>query len=244
MKAHLLRHFIGLALLCASLLASAQTVSYNGKQLQWDDDQPYMAGGTIMLPARDTMDRVNGLLERNENGKRIELLWNSSRVTYRQGDRTFSFNGKTYNVSTASQSRNGVLFLPFEIFSRLTNGQLTRGGGGGGGGGGSSSSRVFFDNRPINLTGNVAPYRKDGILMVPFRALGDAIGATTGRTADGKRVTINFGDDTLVYDKGHIWYRMNNQKRDLQTISEDRGSVMFVPVTLYQTVTRGRVSLR
>ena len=241
MKAPLLKHVFSVALLGTALFASAQTVKYNGNPLQFDDNQPYNANGTIMLPARDTMDRINGLLERNENGKRIDLLWNSSRASYRQGDYFFNLDGKRINLSTPSQARNGVLYLPFDIYGRLTDGKLTKGGGGGGGG---TGNKIFFDSRQLQFSGNTTPYRKDGVVMVPFRAMGDAIGASTGRTADGKRVTISFGDDDVQYDKGHIWFRLNNQKKDLSTTSEDQGGVLFVPITLYQAVTRGRVRLK
>ncbi|MEZ0324448.1 MAG: stalk domain-containing protein [Fimbriimonas sp.] len=240
--ANLLKHFVGLALVSSALLASAQTVSYNGSKLSFDDNDPYMSGGTVMLPARDTLDRINGLLERNESGKRLDLLWNSNRAVFRQGDRFFTMGGKRFNLPTTSQARGGVLYLPLELFAKLTNGKLTRGGGGGGGGG-DKGNQIFFDDRKISLTGNLKPYRKQGVMMVPFRQFGDAIGASTDRTADGKRVTINFGSDKIVYDKGHTWYRYNGDRIELSTISEDRGGVLFVPITMYRSVTRGRVTL-
>ncbi|MEZ0327306.1 MAG: stalk domain-containing protein [Fimbriimonas sp.] len=101
---------------------------------------------------------------------------------------------------------------------------------------------VVFDRRELRFDDrNEIPYRKSGVLMVPFREMGDQIGARTDRTADGLRVTINFGGDNVVYDKGHVWYRLNGDRRELQTVSEDRNGVLFVPVTLFEAVTRGRV---
>ncbi len=235
----LLKHLLGLAIVGVTSLATAQTVSYNGRQMDWDDNTPFMSGGTVMLPARDTMDRIGGLLERNENGKRIELLWNSSRAIFRQGDRFFMLGGKRYSISATSQARGGVLYLPLEIYGQLTNGKLQRGGGGAV----DKGNQIFFDGRKLSFNGNEKPYRKQGVLMVPFRSFGDAIGAQTSRSDDGKRVTIKFDGDTIVYDQGHNSYRYNGKVIELSAISEGRNGVLFVPITMYRSVTRGRITL-
>ncbi len=100
---------------------------------------------------------------------------------------------------------------------------------------------VVFDRRELRFNGNERPYQKSGVLMVPFRALGEQIKARTERTADGLRVHIYFDRDRVEYDKGHTWFRLNAERIDLRTISEDRNGVLFVPITLFEAITRGRV---
>jgi hypothetical protein len=100
---------------------------------------------------------------------------------------------------------------------------------------------VTLDGRALTFDYREQPYMKNGVVMVPFRAMGDKIGARTERTDDGLRVWIYMNGDRVEYDKGHTWYRLNSQQRDLRTVSEDRDNVLFVPITLFEAISRGRV---
>ena len=100
---------------------------------------------------------------------------------------------------------------------------------------------LVFDRREIRFSGDETPYRKGNTLMVPFRQLGESIGARTDRSEDGLRVWIYFENNRVEYDKGHTWYRLGTERRELNTVSEDRRGILFVPVQLFEAVTRGRL---
>jgi hypothetical protein len=257
---NLFRIAIAACVLLVAPIAGAQIIYFEGKQVGFGGDRPYVSKGTVMLPARDTMERIGGALERNENGQRIHLTWWNNKVQFRKGDRFFLYNGQRTALTTSSEDREGVLYLPLPVFRTLTDGRIatTPGGyrpGGGTGrpdnsgrwdldGGRPNGTHLYFDNRRIEFDGAEAVYRKDGTLMVPFRAMGDAIGGSSDRTADGKRVWINFRGNRVEYDKGHIWYRINGQRQELDTTSEERGELLFVPVELFEAVTGNKVRVR
>jgi hypothetical protein len=100
---------------------------------------------------------------------------------------------------------------------------------------------ITFDRRELRFSGDERPYRKNGIWMVPFRQFGDQINARTERTEDGLRVWITFDNNRVEYNKGHTWFRVNGERREVAAVSEDRNRILFVPVTLFEAVTRNRV---
>jgi hypothetical protein len=251
----------------------AQSVYYEGRTLDFEN-RPYTVRGTIMVPARETGDRIGAPLQRDDRGNRIWWQWRENRATYFKGDRNYDLNGRRMTLPTGSEDRRDVLYVPLDIFRGLTNGRLSssrndawerngpgipgrrgddswdRGNGrwddrngrwDGPGSGNYGRDTIVFDRREIRFSGDERPYRKGSTLMVPFRQMGEAIGARTDRTADGLRVWINFDQNRVEYDKGHTWYRINGDRRDLGTISEDRNGILFVPITLFEAVTRGRV---
>ncbi|CAN5358527.1 hypothetical protein BH11ARM1_BH11ARM1_15010 [soil metagenome] len=245
----MLKQLAILGIIATAAIGATQTVEYNGAALAWDSDRPYNNRGTVMLPARDTMARISGSLDRNENGNRLTLRWFDNTVDYRKGDSSFRLNGRDVRLDGRSEERSGVLYLPFEIFRKITNNQLRVRGGNQDGGRPDrpdygNADQAYFDGRRINPSGDNQSYMKGGTLMVSFREFGSQIGARTDRTEDGKRVWIYFGGDRVEYNKGMSWYRFNQDQRNVKTISEERNGVLFVPVELYIAATRGRVKLR
>jgi len=193
--------------------------------------------------------------------------WKSNQIDYRQGDADFDFNGRRTKMPSYGESRGDTFYVPIDIFINLTNGACSTNGydrrdwdgdrddrwndqrGGPwrdredwkGNNGRWNRDSVRLDGRWLDFDYREQPFTRGRELMVPFRAMGDRIGAGTDRSEDGRRVYARFGRNTIQYDKGHVWFRLNNQRINLPTVSEDRNGVLFVPVTIFVALTDGRV---
>jgi hypothetical protein len=105
--------------------AFAQTAYYQGRALNMSgSDRPFYVGNTMMVPVRRAMDLVGGTLDRNTRGNDVVLRWQNRRINYVKGESTFSMNGARYKLGGSSRDRNGVLFVPSELISALTNGDF------------------------------------------------------------------------------------------------------------------------
>jgi hypothetical protein len=235
-----------------------QGIYFQGRMLTYTyDEKPYANGGSVMIAARRTADMIGASFDRDYSGREIRMRWHNNSIRYNLGDRSFDINGRRETLTTPGENRRDVLFLPAEIFRRLTDGAIDPRGWGDrydtdgnwrqqpdyGRPGQYRPDEIYWDSRPLSFSYDEQPYMRNGVLMVPFRATADKIGARTERSSDGLRVWIYYNGDRIEYDKGHTWYRLNDQQRTLKTISEDRRDVLFVPVTLFQELTRGRLRI-
>jgi hypothetical protein len=87
---------------------------------------------------------------------------------------------------------------------------------------------LHFQNHPFNVPGGVE---------VPFREMGQLIGAHTGRTPNGQRVFIDYHGHHVEYDKFHFAYWLDGQRYSLYDHSKDRNGVMYVPFVIFRAVT-------
>jgi len=236
--------FVGFG--AATLLA--QDVYYRDRTLYFDrSERPYMVRNVLMVPARTTAEMIGADFDRDDReGLNIRMVWQNNRLRYHQGDHAYQLNGKSVELGTTSDAVRGILYVPARMFRDLTDGAFSvdkprvwrddpdhgRPIGG---------RDIYFDRRVIYFERSNWPFLRNNVLMVPFRDMAERIDATTGRSDDGQRVWINFDRDRAEYDKGRNWYRLNGVERKLPTSSEDRGGVLYVPITIFEGVTHGRV---
>lgn len=251
--------WMGMTGLALSLAASAgaQTVRFDGREVRYGDPRPYNRGREVMVPIQQTVDRLG--LSCRRDGDRFFIEFSMNKLEYRKGDRTFRLNGHTEALEYGSEDRGRQTFVPARLFGELTRGRLKAdqrdndrpGWGGnngnrpgwGGQGGNWQSQNLRFNGRELSFSDRERPYRSQGTLLVPFRALGEKIGARTDRTEDGKRVFIYYNGDRVQYDKGR-WYRLNSDRKWISASAEERDGVLFVPVALYTDITRDRLIWR
>ena len=79
------------------------------------------------------------------------------------------------------------------------------------------------------LEGDAAPYIKDGRTMVPFRALGEALGAEVVWDNDARTVTYTLGDNEVVMTIGETTYTVNGEEATMDVAPEIVDSRTFVP---------------
>ncbi len=75
--------------------------------------------------------------------------------------------------------------------------------------GGDKPIEIMLDNRP--LTFDVAPIIKGGRTLVPFRAIGEALGATVGWDGQTQTVTLKRGETAVTLRIGDQQARINDR---------------------------------
>lgn len=75
-----------------------------------------------------------------------------------------------------------------------------------------------------------APYLVKGTVMVPFRFIGEALGAAVGWEAQSKRVIYRLGETTLVLQLGQAWVEANGQRQGLEVAPQLVGGTTMVPL--------------
>lgn len=232
----------------------AASVYYNGRPLSFSgNERPYRSNGTVQVPFRAMGDQLGYNTDRSSDGRTISVWKEYDRVDYVKGANYFRLNDERRSLRTSSQERNGVLFVPIEIFQALAGRNLSTSGSGSGGGlfgGGNDddysnhSQELYYDDRIVNFSGDERPIVKGSTLLVPARALATRIGASFERTEDGKRMWIRWRGREAQYDKGNIWFRINGDRQSLSTISVDRNGIVFIPVKVFQALTENRIQIR
>lgn len=239
-------------------IALAQRVEYDNRELNLSP-RPTPVGDTWLLPVRALADRIGARIDHSR--RYASISWGRNRAEFQIGDRYYNLNGRQRTFRYEPLERRGTLFIEAEFFEELTDGRLRVYGGRYGGTddwrndrrndrysqrrddqyGYNNRERITFDGRELRFNRGEEPFTSGSTLLVPFRTMGEQIGARLDRTDDGKRVIIRYGRNEVVYDRGRTWYRINGQRRELRSTGRDRGDIYFVPIELFDAVTNGRI---
>jgi hypothetical protein len=244
----------GLAAIAAS--AQAQSVFFDDQEIRLTD-RPYVSRGTLMIPARETLQRIGGSFDRDARGVSYRFGFRGQRIDYREGDRGYSLGGRPFRLDAPSQTQRGVLFVPMDMFRHLTDGRLSPNRGNGWGPGGNPGNRrpdwttrpgwddrreaVTFEGRRVQFDRRDEPFTKSNVLMVSFPAMARELRARTERSRDGRWFYLEYRGDRVEHERGRNRFLLNGRERSMRTSSEERGGVLFVPITLFEELTRGRV---
>lgn len=236
---------VGATVATVTASAVAQRLMYDGREFSVRPN-PTTVGREVLVPARPVADRIGATIR--HDGRFATIRWQNNTAEFRSGDRSYTMNGRRRSFSTDPLQRGDILYIPATFFEELTNNRFRvaddRWGDKGRPGDYGYGSRIYWNGRELRFNRDEEPFNYGRTMMVPFRALGDQIGARTERTEDGKRVILRYGRNEVVYDTGRTWYRINRQRRELPTSSQDRRGVYFVPIELFEAVTDGRLSTR
>jgi|GEM_PF-3878283 len=103
--------------------------------------------------------------------------------------------------------------------------------------------RVFIDDNEVHFKPEERPFWANHALMVPFRTMGDLLGAKTDRSRSGERLHVVYRNNDVEFTQGDEIYRRNGARFHLQpTIGKD--GVLFVPVKLWEFVRKGHVHVK
>lgn len=75
-----------------------------------------------------------------------------------------------------------------------------------------------------------APYLAKGTVMVPFRFIGEALGATVGWESQSKKITYRLGEVNIAFQVGQAWVEVNGQRRQLEVAPQLVGGTTMVPL--------------
>lgn len=94
----------------------------------------------------------------------------------------------------------------------------------------SIGSNDFVINNNIVTVPDAAPYIANSRTYVPFRALGEALGATVEWDNDARTVTYTLGDIEIVMTIGDTTYTINGVEQSMDVAPEITGDRTYVPV--------------
>lgn len=94
----------------------------------------------------------------------------------------------------------------------------------------SIGSNDFVINNNIVTVPDAAPYIANSRTYVPFRALGEALGATVEWDNDARTVTYTLGDTEIVMTIGDTTYTINGVEKSMDVAPEITGDRTYVPV--------------
>jgi hypothetical protein len=102
------------------------TVYYEGRPVTFDGDEaPIRAGNSLLVPVRKMTDVIHGSIRRTEDGKRMWITVFDQEATYDKERNWYRIGLREIRLPNSSRERNGVLFIPIEIFRDLTRGQIS-----------------------------------------------------------------------------------------------------------------------
>lgn len=91
-------------------------------------------------------------------------------------------------------------------------------------------SNDFVINNNIVTVPDAAPYIANDRTYVPFRALGEALGAKVVWNNDARTVTYTLGDTEIVMTIGDTTYTINGAEKSMDVAPEITGDRTYVPV--------------
>ena len=141
------------------------------------------------------------------NGKDVELTDN--------GDGTYTFTMPSSNVKVSASFVEDKDYV--EPDNSITV-SMTIG------------SNDFVINNNIVTVPDAAPYIANDRTYVPFRALGEALGAKVVWDNDARTVTYTLGDTEIVMTIGDTTYTINGVEKSMDVAPEITGDRTYVPV--------------
>lgn len=91
------------------------------------------------------------------------------------------------------------------------------------------SSDMVVNNQVVAME-DAAPYVADNRTYVPFRALGEVLGADVVWDNDARTVTYTLGDNTIVMTIGEKTYTVNGEEKTMDVAPVITGDRTYVPV--------------
>lgn len=141
------------------------------------------------------------------NGKDVELTNN--------GDGTYTFTMPSSNVKVSASFVEDKDYVEPDNSITIS---MTIG------------SNDFVINNNIVTVPDAAPYIVNDRTYVPFRALGEALGAKVVWDNDARTVTYTLGDTEIVMTIGDTTYTINGVEKSMDVAPEITGDRTYVPV--------------
>ena len=103
---------------------------------------------------------------------------------------------------------------------------------------------ISYQGRPIRFAVGERPYYYGSSAMMPLLTVCLAIGAGVKRGRDGREWSIWRGSDRLEFAAGTPWFTFNGARQTLRVAPEGRGTIVFVPLELIQTMAGGGLEVK
>jgi len=103
---------------------------------------------------------------------------------------------------------------------------------------------ILLDGRELRYEEDLAPYERDGVVLVPLDATARQLGLTVDRIqrTDGRDLFLIEGDHGLMrLNLGSDTYRVNGETRPLRRNPEIRRGVVYVPIDIFEPMAEGKL---
>lgn len=98
-----------------------------------------------------------------------------------------------------------------------------------------SPVQVEINDKSVSL-GSAQPYTLGGVLMLPVKAISEALGANVSWDASNKKITLLRGDRVYIMEQGKGIVYVNGRVFKLSTASVAKNGTTYVPQDFIQTV--------
>lgn len=100
-------------------------VTLEGRELRYERDiRPYESDGIVMVPLEATAKELEVSVDIQEDRDFILMNGNDNSVRLNRNESDYRINGKRKELPRNPETRNGVLYVPLEVFENLANGTL------------------------------------------------------------------------------------------------------------------------
>lgn len=100
-------------------------VTCEGRELRFDRDLlPYESNGVVMVPLEAAAKELEVSIDEQEDRDFILMTGNDHSVRLNRNESDYRINGKRRELPRNPETRNGVLYVPLEVFENLVNGTL------------------------------------------------------------------------------------------------------------------------
>lgn len=105
--------------------ANRLRVTYEGRDLLFSRDQmPYESEGTVMVPLEAAAKALDVSVDLQEDRDFILISGKENSVRLNRNESDYRLNGKRRELPRNIETRNGVLYVPLEVFEHLVDGTL------------------------------------------------------------------------------------------------------------------------
>lgn len=232
-------------------------VILDGQTLTFDVP-PFIDNGRTMLPVRPVFEAMGATVSWDEATQNLSAVKGDTTVVVSVGSVSPTINGVVKTIDVPIKMVNGTVFAPLRFVCEAFGGTVSWDGStytvtivsavGSGGGGGGSSSTVSVPLPSVVIDGQVvtfadqAPILDNGELLVPLRAIFEAMGATVTWDAATMTATGVNGDITVVMAIGSVTPTVNGEIVNISVPAQVFNGRTMVPLKFVVEAFGGTIS--
>lgn len=89
------------------------------------DEEPYKKGWVIMVPLEATAEQLGFDVSKNRSGDTLWVEKGDDAFTVEQDSKTYRLNGRRDSLPAEVESRNGIIFVPLDAFTKVVRGTVS-----------------------------------------------------------------------------------------------------------------------
>lgn len=103
----------------------------------------------------------------------------------------------------------------------------------------AQDAQIRRDGRALSFSSQAAPFYSRDVPMAPLREMARHLGITVFTERNGQRIIMERGRNRLVYEQGRRDFVFNDETRPLREPSQERRTVLFLPLEMYTLFSGG-----